>query len=93
MPQIPAASDPGAGDSEALELPASFPRASMLTRIANLCTRQSGLAILALLAVAMTLVKVREGTVATLAIASAAFALAAVEIGRASCRERVYVLV
>jgi ABC-type nitrate/sulfonate/bicarbonate transport system substrate-binding protein len=54
LPQIPAASDPGAGDSEALELPASFPRASMLTRIANLCTRQSGLAILALLAVALS---------------------------------------
>jgi NitT/TauT family transport system substrate-binding protein len=46
--------DPGAGDSEALELPASSSRASMLTRIANLCTRQSGLAILALLAVALS---------------------------------------
>jgi ABC-type nitrate/sulfonate/bicarbonate transport system substrate-binding protein len=52
--KFPLRRDPGAGDSEALELPASFPRASMLTRIANLCTRRSGFAILALLAVALS---------------------------------------
>jgi ABC-type nitrate/sulfonate/bicarbonate transport system substrate-binding protein len=52
--KFPLRRDPGVGDREALELPASSSRASMLTRIANLCTRQSGLAILALVAVALS---------------------------------------